>query len=134
MFFFYFTKNIFHKTYLQLFRLFIYVYIYIYIYIYIINKKYKNTKKKYKKRQNKKYSYIIYTKDDKNTNIIHWFEIPPYEQSSCSGEFHCFRILRREEEKLTRRAHQVLKSCFCNRFPFCLNTYFEVNRKLIIFL
>ena len=79
-----FTKNIFHNTYLQLFR---------YIYILWINND--------KNRQNKKYSYIIYTEDNKIKNIIHWVEIPPpYEQSSCSGEFHCFRILRREEEKL----------------------------------
>ena len=35
---------------------------------------------------------------------------------------------------LTRRPLMVLKSCFCNRFPFCLYPYFQINRKLIILL
>ena len=31
----------------------------------------------------------------------------------------------------TRRPLKVLKSCFCNRFPFCYNPYININRKLI---
>ena len=30
---------------------------------------------------------------------------------------------------LTRRPLKVLKYCFCNRFPFCLNPYTKINRK-----
>ena len=44
----------------------------------------------------------------------------------------CHSDLKHLSEKLTRRPLKVLKSCFCNRFPFCLIPYFEINRKLII--
>ena len=63
---------------------------------------------KIKTKQEIQLHYSLYTEDNKNTDIIHWVEIPPYEQSSCSGEFHCFSILRREEEKLKIALYKVV--------------------------